>query len=126
MSLDPENTHQPLGQTSRNAAVDDGSLTTVHPSHAPSVLNSHVDVAPMEKERPSAFSIRDEQPTVEKEMNAVEKKADEVEEEDESKYPHGPKLWLISLALSMSVFLVALVSFSTTNFALFMPRWMRS
>ncbi|KAI9792094.1 MAG: MFS sugar transporter [Peltula sp. TS41687] len=108
MNSDPEKSLQPLGQTSRNPALDDTSSATIHPSHAPGVANSHVDVAAAENGRPSASSFRNEMLTVNKEVDAVEKQVDEEDVDDESRYPHGPKLWLISLALALSVFLVAL------------------
>lgn len=115
MGSDPnQQTLQPYDGQMRHISKDDASSATVHPSHAPSVAASQVEVdgAAAEKERVSVSSMRNEVPVVDMEKNAGEKRADrfEEEEEDESTYPHGVKLWLISLALSLAVFVVALVS----------------
>jgi hypothetical protein len=61
---------------------------------------------PPEPAEPTKPAVKTEETTVVEEAKAPDK----LEADSEVEYPHGPKLLIITVALCLSVFLVALVS----------------
>ena len=106
--------------------MDDNSLSTVRPSDNASLVDlNHINgatektvptVAPgaavgiHEPPRTSYTAAEKTETTAELEKDALEKH-DEPQLEDDIQYPAGVKLLIISLALCLAVFLVALVRY---------------
>ena len=108
MATDPEKSLQP-----NHSVVDDSSSNTARPSHKPSMTDlQKAEAGDGETAVPPAASTtvtEGEKGTDDARRDVVEKHTDTAPEEDESHYPHGFKLLLISLSLCFAVFLVALV-----------------
>ena len=93
--------------------MDDTSSATARASHDASAAHLHegLPVAPgttAAVSRPESVNNEKQATMIEAETDIAEKHGET--EEDEAHYPRGLTLWLISLALALAVFLVALVS----------------
>jgi hypothetical protein len=104
---DGKETLRPASKTSVDGSVN----STLAPSAEPSMLEK-TDVAPPQT-HPS--NLLDEKSADGVETVREEKEAADEEEEDDYDYPKSFKLFLISLALCLSVFCMALVRASTLN-----------
>jgi hypothetical protein len=117
----------PKSSSTSDPAMVKSEATTAVPSQnvsdsdLPTTIQDEKDTQPVVMEAQSRSSPEPSEPKHKiEESTAIEKAQalDEPEEDPEAEYPHGLKLVIITIALCLSVFLVALVSTFPTMYQL--------
>lgn len=110
----------------RRSLEDESKASTLAPSHEPSVMENaeqptgHPAIA-TESEHKNNEVVHEKDRSAGSKEVALDAASDGEESEDESHYPKGFKLVLISVALCLSVFCMALVRTFSRAFAFFCP-----